>query len=187
MKQDYELVVILNPSLSQEESSNIKARISGLITNNGGAITGEEEWGNRRLAYAIRRTGQTYLEGNYFLTRFNTDRSAVKEMEGSLRLSEQVLRFLLVKSEPPQPVVSEAVAVENQETVAIENQETVAIENQEAVAIENQEAVAIENQEAVAIENQEAVAIENQEAVAIENQEAVAIENQEAVAIENQE
>ena len=101
MKRDYELVVVLNPALEQGENTSARERIKELITKDGGEITAEEEWGTRRLAYSVRKTGHSYLEGAYYLTHFNADRAAVKELEGHLRLSEQVLRHLLVKGGPP--------------------------------------------------------------------------------------
>ena len=65
----YELVVVLSPILSPEESSGSWERIKDIISQDGGDITKEEQWGMRRLAYPIRKAGQTFLEGNYILTR----------------------------------------------------------------------------------------------------------------------
>ena len=99
----YELMVVLSPVLSPEEFSGTLERIKDVITQNGGDITQEEQWGMRRLAYPIRRAGQTYLEGNYILTRFSTDTTVPRELEPHLTLSEDVLRFLVVRSEAPKP------------------------------------------------------------------------------------
>jgi small subunit ribosomal protein S6 len=93
----------LSPILSPEEFSGTFERIKDVITQNGGDITQEEQWGMRRLAYPIRRAGQTYLEGNYILTRFSTDTTVPRELEPHLTLSEDVLRFLVVRSEAPKP------------------------------------------------------------------------------------
>ncbi|MCE2464317.1 MAG: 30S ribosomal protein S6 [Dehalococcoidia bacterium] len=99
----YELMVVLSPVLSQEEFAGTLERIKDVITQSGGDITQEEQWGMRRLAYPIRRAGQTYLEGNYILTRFSTDTIVPRELEPHLTLSEDVLRFLVVRSEAPKP------------------------------------------------------------------------------------
>jgi small subunit ribosomal protein S6 len=96
-------MVVLSPVLSPEEFSGTLERIKDVITQNGGDITQEEQWGMRRLAYPIRRAGQTYLEGNYILTRFSTDTTVPRELEPHLTLSEDVLRFLVVRSEAPKP------------------------------------------------------------------------------------
>ena len=95
----YELVVVLSPILSEEDTSNTWDRIKQLITESSAEITDEEQWGMRRLAYPIRRAGQTFLEGNYLLTRFSTEAVAPRELESQLRLGESVLRFLLVRSD----------------------------------------------------------------------------------------
>jgi len=113
MKQNYELMVVLNPALTKEDSGSAKERIKDLMGKNGGELLSEEDWGTRRLAYPIRKAGHTYLEGSYYLSKFKMDRLAIKEVEGQLRISEQVLRHLLVKVEEPkaQPAKAEPVAV----------------------------------------------------------------------------
>ena len=117
----YELMVVLSPVLSPEEFAGTLDRIKDVITQSGGDITQEEQWGMRRLAYPIRRAGQTYLEGNYILTRFSTDTIVPRELEPHLTLSEDVLRFLVVRSEapkptPPQPQEPAVVQVEEPES-----------------------------------------------------------------------
>ncbi len=100
----YELMVVLSPILSNEEVEGSKDRIKLLIDQQGGTITREDQWGMRRLAYPIRKAGQTFLEGNYLLTHFATEGVLSRDLEGQLNLSEDVLRYLVVKSEPPKPV-----------------------------------------------------------------------------------
>lgn len=100
----YELMVVLSPILSTEEVEGSKDRIKVLIDQQGGTITREDQWGMRRLAYPIRKAGQTFLEGNYLLTHFATEGVLSRDLEGQLNLSEDVLRYLVVKSEPPKPV-----------------------------------------------------------------------------------
>ena len=97
----YELIVVLSPILSQEEAAGEWDRIKSLAHRNGGDPY-EERWGMRRLAYPIKKAGQTFLEGNYLLTRFSSDTVAPPELEAHLRLSESVLRYLLTKSGPPE-------------------------------------------------------------------------------------
>ena len=101
MKQNYELMLVLNPALGQDENSVARERIQEVITKDSGEITTDEEWGTRRLAYPIKKGGQTYLEGSYHLTRFKAEKTIVKNLEEYLRLSEHVLRHLLVKNAAP--------------------------------------------------------------------------------------
>ncbi|MBI2936399.1 MAG: 30S ribosomal protein S6, partial [Chloroflexi bacterium] len=50
-------------------------------------------WGTKRLAYPIQR----FREGNYFLTQFQADPEVTEEIESALRVSEEVIRHLLVR------------------------------------------------------------------------------------------
>ncbi len=97
--RQYELVVVFSPILSDEDKTSSRDRIKQLITNGGGEITLEEDWGMRRLAYPIRKGSQTFLEGSYVLTRFSTDTVAPRELEPQLNLGENILRYLLVNAD----------------------------------------------------------------------------------------
>lgn len=91
--RDYELMVVINPELDDEGMSTIMDKLKGLITERGGSITDVEQWGRRRLAYPIKR----FLEGNYVLTHFKMDPNLTNEVDAGLRLSEAVLRHLIVR------------------------------------------------------------------------------------------
>ena len=116
--RDYELTVVLNPTLTREETAACWERIKRLVEERDGPMTYEEQWGTRRLAYPIRKIGQTFTEGTYLLGQFQLNPSQAGEIEERLRLMEEVLRFLLVKAEapreaapepvPPQPAEAEA-------------------------------------------------------------------------------
>jgi small subunit ribosomal protein S6 len=114
--REYELVVVLNPILTQDEARNIWEGVKGLFTERDGTNTHEDWWGTRRLAYPIRNQGQTYTEGAYVLGRFELEPARVAEIEASLRLMENVLRFIVVKADiplkPPQPPIQAPAAVE---------------------------------------------------------------------------
>jgi len=101
LKQDYELMLVLNPALSREEDSSARERVRELITTNGGTIAKEDAWGTRRLAYTIKKAGQDYMEGVYYLYRFDLDPDQVNAIQRPLLLSEQVLRHMVVRTETP--------------------------------------------------------------------------------------
>ena len=179
----YEVIVVLSPVLSQEESSETWGRIKELIANHGGDLTQEEQWGMRRLAYPIRKAGQTFLEGNYLLTRFSTDTVVPRELETHLTLSEGVIRFLVVRSGEPKPVPPpppEPIIVEGEDLAPVAvgeavGEEPVAVAGDEAAT---EEPVAVTVDEVVA---EEPVAAVVEEAVA-EEPVAVAVEEPEAPA-----
>ncbi len=93
---DYELMVILNPQMDPDQVKAAVERIQRSVTQRGGEVTHQQEWGaHRRLAYPINH----FREGNYILTRFRLDPAKAQEVRETLRLSEEVLRHLLVKIE----------------------------------------------------------------------------------------
>jgi small subunit ribosomal protein S6 len=91
--RDYELIVIVSPEVPEEELPSHLDKISGFIANKGGSVTEVERWGKRKLAYPINH----FREGNYVLTRFKLEPGMTAELEASLRISEKILRHLLVR------------------------------------------------------------------------------------------
>jgi len=97
----YELVLVLSPVLSPDEATDVWEKVKGLISENSGNITKEDRWGMRRLAYPIKKGNQSFIEGNYILTRFSMDRAVPVELQTHMKLSTGIIRYLLVTSEPP--------------------------------------------------------------------------------------
>ena len=95
VNRDYELVMVLSPILDSEQVASVVEGIHNIITTGGGELLAHEPWGIKRLAYPI----DDFTEGNYSLTQFKGDASHTKQIEESLRLSESVIRHLLVKRE----------------------------------------------------------------------------------------
>jgi len=91
--RDYELVVIISPEVEDEKLEAIIDNISQLITERGGIISGVDRWGKRKLAYPIKH----FMEGSYVLAQFKLKPALSQELEARLRISEEVLRHLLVK------------------------------------------------------------------------------------------
>jgi len=85
----------MSPGITDENLPGAIDKVNQFITGKGGAITEVAPWGRRKLAYPIKR----FMEGNYVLTRFKSDAKLVKELDTSLRLSEEVLRHLIVRHE----------------------------------------------------------------------------------------
>ena len=93
--RDYELVVIISPEVAKEAADGIVDGVSRYITDNGGTVSAVEPWGKKRLAYPIKH----FLEGSYILIRFKMQPKFSKQLEASLRISEDVLRHLLINLE----------------------------------------------------------------------------------------
>ena len=93
--RDYELVLIISPEVEEEKLNATIDNISQFITGKDGIISSVEQWGKKKLAYPIAH----FMEGNYVLSRFKLKPALGKELEANLRISEEVLRHLLVKIE----------------------------------------------------------------------------------------
>jgi len=91
-KQQYETVIILTPVLSEQQMKDAVAGYRGLITDNGGEIVHEENWGLTKLAYPIDKKGT----GFYHLFEFKADPQFVKPFELAFRRDERIMRYLTV-------------------------------------------------------------------------------------------
>jgi small subunit ribosomal protein S6 len=92
--QDYELVYIINPDTAEDVLEAKVNSIGQFITSRDGVISSVDKWGKRKLAYPLKH----YLEGIYVLTRFKMSPARCKELEANLKISEEILRHLLVKA-----------------------------------------------------------------------------------------
>lgn len=93
--REYELVVVIDPELEEEQFSAALEKIRQSVSNRGGEVTDVDRWGRRKLAYPIK----SRTEGNYVINHIRLEPSQTAELESSLRLSEEVLRHLLIRSE----------------------------------------------------------------------------------------
>ena len=89
----YELVYIISPEVSDEELPQVIEKMSQSVNNAGGNVVEVAQWGRKRMAYPIRR----FAEGNYVFNRIELEPVKVKEIAANLRLSDEVLRHLMVK------------------------------------------------------------------------------------------
>ena len=92
---DYELVAIISPEVDKEGVSKIVDKVTKSINSRGGAVEEIKKWGRRKLAYPVRK----FMEADYVLARFKLMQKSVKELEGEISASGDILRYLLVKVE----------------------------------------------------------------------------------------
>ncbi|NJD17924.1 MAG: 30S ribosomal protein S6 [Gemmatimonadetes bacterium] len=91
----YEVVYILDPALDEGAVTAKLEKFHALAIANGGEVTAVDHWGNRQLAYPIKR----HQSGYYVVAQFSAAAEALPEFERLLRLDEEVLRYLLVLNE----------------------------------------------------------------------------------------
>ena len=89
----YELLFFVNPSISDEVRAGVMKRIDSTIVDNGGVIDSVEDWGKRKLAYAIDKL----TDGDYTLINFQMDPASIAELDRVLRIMDGVVRFMIVR------------------------------------------------------------------------------------------
>ncbi len=88
----YELGIVLTPELEGEEREAFLGEVRQLIVGAGGEIVKEDEWGRRSLAYPIKHK----RDGFYTFWTFHAPGAVVAPIEYKLRISDQVLRHLVL-------------------------------------------------------------------------------------------
>lgn len=91
----YELVVIVTPELADEKLEARLQAINQSVTGRGGVVESADRWGKKKLAYPIKR----FTEGTYVLYHLKMPASASQELEANLKITEDVIRHLMVKIE----------------------------------------------------------------------------------------
>ena len=94
--RDYELGLIINPDVGEEQARAIVERVSQSIINNGGQVVRVNAWGRRRMMYPI----QHHRDGLYFFFDLIMPTVAVVEIERGLRVNEDVMRHLMKVRDP---------------------------------------------------------------------------------------
>ena len=93
MEKRYETVFILTPVLSDDQAKEAAKKFKKTITDLGGKIVNEENWGLRKLAYPIQKK----TTGFYHLLEFAGEgQEIVNNLEVTFKRDERVLRFLTV-------------------------------------------------------------------------------------------
>ena len=87
---NYEVVYIIDPAFSEEVTAATVAKFKDLAEQHGSAVE-VEEWGKRKLAYAINYK----TEGYYVLMSFTSDPSFPKELDRVLRITDGIMRSLI--------------------------------------------------------------------------------------------
>jgi small subunit ribosomal protein S6 len=93
----YELMFVVDPRVADEEVVTMTQDYKNMITAGGSQITGEENWGRRKLAYPINKVN----EGKYVLLYIGseTGKTALPEVEHRMRQNDRILRYLTVRTD----------------------------------------------------------------------------------------
>ena len=111
--RQYELIYIVSPETSDEGVADLHNQVEGIVGQFEGQIEKTENWGRRRLAYEIDH----YKEGTYVLELINGPGDLVKELGRRLRVSDHVIRHLIVRVDEERRV-ADAIGAQRRETQA---------------------------------------------------------------------
>lgn len=92
-KSFYEFTYIINPVLEEDKFKEAVEKVNKLITDNGGEIEEVDEWGVRPFAYPIDKKNNGYFVNMYF----TAPAEAIAKVERSLRIDDDILRYLTLK------------------------------------------------------------------------------------------
>jgi small subunit ribosomal protein S6 len=117
--RDYEVLYIVRADLDDDKVQEAIKRVNTLIERSGGTVERTNLWGKRKLAYEVKHQ----KEGSYVLQDFQVAPERVPELEAALKITEEVLRHLIVRKPekvavtpvppPPAEVVLEPIALES--------------------------------------------------------------------------
>ena len=89
----YEMLYILDASLSDEAKDGIIKKIEDLVSSNGGVIEKTDRWGLKKLQYPINYKS----EGFYVLTTFEAEKTLVVEIKRIVGITDGIIRRLITK------------------------------------------------------------------------------------------
>jgi small subunit ribosomal protein S6 len=96
----YELMFIVKPTLSEEDIKKVAESFKKTLELNGSKVTSTDEWGQKALAYDMKKGSETYKSGYYFVYEVEAeDEKGVKEFDRLARISADVIRSLVTRKE----------------------------------------------------------------------------------------
>jgi small subunit ribosomal protein S6 len=101
MSRKYELVYVVSPDATDEQVTEVHTQVEAIVQRMNGQLEKTDNWGRRKLAYEIGR----HKEGTYVLEVINGDGELMKEIDRRLKVTDLVIRHLVVRVDEEQLVV----------------------------------------------------------------------------------
>lgn len=90
--QPYEIAILYHPDL-EIDLEKATSKVEKLFNDNGGKIVNTDNWGKRKLAYTIKKQDHAV----YVFYRLDLPPEAVRKIESTLNITDEVIRFLITK------------------------------------------------------------------------------------------
>jgi small subunit ribosomal protein S6 len=91
--REYELMYITKPDLEADRQQALQDRVTSIISEREGEVTGLDVWGKRRLGYPIKHN----TEGYYVVVNFRGGEDIVRELNRVLNITDEFLRFKILR------------------------------------------------------------------------------------------
>jgi small subunit ribosomal protein S6 len=101
MSRKYELVYVVSPDATDEQVAELHRQVESIVQRMNGQLEKTDNWGRRKLAYEIGR----HKEGTYVLEVINGDGELMKEIDRRLKVTDLIIRHLVVRVDEEQAVV----------------------------------------------------------------------------------
>lgn len=130
MNRTYEVMFIVRPDLEEADLDKLIEGFSTVVTSGKGEVKQVEKLGRRRLAYIVRK----FQDGLYVLLHISADGPLVAELERRLRVTEQVIKFITVRTDEENKRLAKIKAIRDSK-VKTSTQQTASVEASEAPAV----------------------------------------------------
>lgn len=113
---EYETIYVARPDLTDDVMSRITQKCEAVIASNQGTILVSEDWGKRKLAFLVKK----HQRGHYMYLNYVGPAALIAEMERTLGIEDNLLRFLTVKLEDDVDVEARRVLAEERRRLRAE-------------------------------------------------------------------
>lgn len=107
MVSQYEIAVLYHPDL-EVDLTKAEARVTKIVTDNGGKVIATDNWGKRKLAYDIKGNEHAI----YVFYAVELPGEGVQKVESTLNITDEVIRFLITKPDLKAAAKAEALKAE---------------------------------------------------------------------------
>lgn len=122
----YEIAVLYHPDL-EVDLTKAEERVTKIFTDNGGKVTATDNWGKRKLAYPIKNQEHAV----YVFYTVDLPGEGVKKVESTLNITDEVIRYLIVRPDLNAIAKAEAARVEKAKKAAERGDSDAESEDQE--------------------------------------------------------
>lgn len=109
----YEIAVLYHPDL-EIDLEKAEAKVKKIVTDNGGKVVSEDNWGKRKLAYQIKK----HEYAVYVFYTVELPAQSVRKVESTLNITDEVIRFLIIRPDLKAMAKAEALKAEKAKKAA---------------------------------------------------------------------